>query len=171
MLRTLSVLVVALSIGCGGGIRVIVRDDEGGLLELEGDDGEAHRDAEEHMRAHCGEYRVVFDGTSSVPVDDGHAPSAGESARRMALTSDLPGVLEPAGTESTGGSVDESGEIHLAGPTDGARESRTRYDSRRRIEYECEREIEDIDEEAPEDGAGAEDSAGSEPAPAGGSPP
>ncbi len=127
-------------LGCGGGIRVVVQDDEGGLLELSGDEGPAHEAAEQHMRGHCGEgaYRIVFDGVSSVPVRAGHGPSAAESARRMALPSDLPGALEPSGSEPTGGSsLDDSGQLHLASPADGAREERTSYERRRRLEYEC----------------------------------
>jgi hypothetical protein len=134
------------ALGCGGGIRVVVQDDEGGLLELSGDEGPAHAAAEQRMRGHCGEdaYRVVFDGVSSVPVSGGHGPSAAESARRMALPSDLPGALEPSGTEPTGGSsLDDSGQLHLASPADGAREERTSYERRRRLEYECD---EDDDE-------------------------
>lgn len=139
-----------LLVACGGGIRVVVIDDEGGLLELSGDDAAAHQSAEAHMREHCGQdgYRVVFDGSSSVPVNEGHAPSAGESARRMALTSDLPGALEPSGTEPTGGSsIDDSGQIHLADSSDGAREERVSYERRRRLEYECERGETDEDAE------------------------
>jgi hypothetical protein len=131
-----------LLVACGGGIRVVVIDDEGGLLELSGDETAAHQAAEAHMQEHCGEdgYRVVFDGASSVAVNEGHGPSAGESARRMALTSDLPGAMEPSGTEPTGGSsIDDSGQIHLADSSDGAREERVSYERRRRLEYECER--------------------------------
>lgn len=147
-MRSLLVL-TCLLVACGGGIRVVVLDEEGGLLELSGDESAAHEAAETHMRDHCGAdgYRVVFDGSSSVAVNEGHAPSAGESARRMALPSDLPGAMEPSGTEPTGGSsIDDSGQIHLADSSAGAREERVSYERRRRLEYECERADEEDEE-------------------------
>jgi hypothetical protein len=155
-MRAFSLLGTVLLMACGGGIRVVVVDDEGGLLELSGDESAAHQAAEAHMREHCGAdgYRVVFDGTSSVATREGYAPSASESARRMALPSDLPGAVEPSGTEPTGGSsIDDSGRIHVADPSDGAREERVSYERRRRLEYECERE--EVDEEAEGEAAAA----------------
>lgn len=136
-------------VGCGGSIRAIVIDDEGGLLELEGDDAAAHEAATRHMREHChDEYRVVFDGQAIVSVGSERAPSASESARRMALSSDLPGAVENPGTEPTGGSsLDDSGNLHLADASDGARETTTTYDRRRRLEYECTGEDGEVDED------------------------
>ncbi len=148
----------ALALGCGGSVRAIVLDDEGGLLELEGDEAAAREAALTAMREHCtrgrtsggeGEpYRVIFDGIASVRETGGRGPSAGESARRMALPSDLPGSIENQGTEPTGGSsVDDRGELHLADPNDGARDESVSFSRRRRIEFECTTEDGEVDED------------------------
>jgi len=157
-MRSLLLVLLLFAVGCGGSIRVVVLDDEGGLLELEGDDGAAHEAAIAHMFHHCGgeDYRVVFDGEATVRVGESDsAPSASESARRMVLPSDLPGAVENAGTEPTGGSsLDTSGNLRLASAEDGERARNVSFDRRRRIEYECE---EERDGEIDEDGDGVID--------------
>ncbi len=157
-MRALLVSLLLVSVGCGGSIRVVVLDDEGGLLELEGDDDAAHEAAIAHMAQHCGgeDYRVVFDGEATVRVGESDAaPSASESARRMALPSDLPGAVENAGTEPTGGSsLDTDGNLRMASADDGERERSVSFDRRRRLEYECEAEA---DGEIDEDGDGVID--------------
>jgi hypothetical protein len=137
----LTAMLASTLVACGGSIRVVVMDESGGLLELEGDDAQAREAAVRQMTSHCGaEYRVTFDGEATVRVGiSDPAPSQEESARRMALPSDLPGAVENAGTEPTGGSsIDDRGELHLASASDGAREPTPTFDRRRRIEYECE---------------------------------
>lgn len=152
MSRFLGHLALAIALtGCGGSIRVVVMDENGGLLELDGDEAQAREAAVRQMVSHCGaEYRVTFDGEATVRTgSSGPAPSQEESARRMALPSDLPGAVENAGTEPAGGSsMNDRGELHLASASDGAREPTATFDRRRRIEYECEAaDVGEIDED------------------------
>lgn len=139
---------------CGGSARFVVRDDEGGLLELDGDLPLARRDAERQMQEHCGAhgYRITYDGTASVSTGGERAPTADESAARMALASDVPGALELPGTSPPGGAgVTNGGEFFVHDPARSDRALTPRVDRRRRLEYECEEEA--GDESAPGDAA------------------
>lgn len=131
---------------CGGSARFVVRDDEGGLLELDGDLPLARRDADRQMQEHCGAhgYRITYDGTASVSSGGERAPTADESAARMALPSDVPGALELSGTSPPGGAgVTNGGEFFVHDPARSDRVTTPRVDRRRRLEYECEEEADE----------------------------
>lgn len=133
-------IAAALVTACGGSARFVVRDDEGGLLQLDGDEAAARADALRQMEAHCGArgYRIVYDGTGSVSVGGERVPTAEERAASMALASDLPGSMELAGTTSAGGAgVTTGGDLFAHDPSRSDRATTPRVDRRRRIEYEC----------------------------------
>lgn len=133
---------------CGGSARALIRDDEGGLFQLEGDDAEARRDAERQMVEHCGGrgYRIVYDGGAPSGASYERAPTADEAAERMALPSDLPGAIERPGLTPPGGAgVTTDGNFFMHDPARSDRAASTGVDRRRRLEYEC--ELEDDDED------------------------
>lgn len=139
---------------CGGSARFVVRDEEGGLFQLDGDEALARGDAERQMREHCGArgYRVVYDGTASIATGGERVPTADESAGRMALPSDLPGALELSGTSPSGGAgVTTGGEVFLHDPASADRLETPRVDRRRRLEYECQDEDGDAASDAASD--------------------
>jgi hypothetical protein len=70
MLRKVSlVLIVALS-ACGTA-RIISRNAQGGIIELQGDRGKAMEQANQEMASHCGpgNYSIVQEGEEAVGTD------------------------------------------------------------------------------------------------------
>lgn len=72
MLRKLSVgLFLGLLMTACGAARPIHRDQQGGVLELQGDHGKAMEDAGQQMAAHCGpnNFTIVSEGEEAVGTD------------------------------------------------------------------------------------------------------
>lgn len=146
-MRSLAWLVVFVLAGCGGSARYVVRDDEGGLLALEGDEGTARGEARRLMREHCGtrEARVTADGEYTVAMREEGEVTQDEVGRRIAddQTSTTAAMIGdsrttvPASRSAT--TLRTDGEPELYDSSRNGAPPRIPHPVREhRIEYECE---------------------------------
>jgi hypothetical protein len=71
MLRNVSIgLIMVLAAGCGAA-KVISRNAQGGIIELQGDRGKAMEDANQQMAAHCGpgNFSITQEGEEAIGTD------------------------------------------------------------------------------------------------------
>ena len=141
-MRMVVIATCALLVACGGSARQIVRDEDGGLLALEGDSGQAHADAERQMTEHCGArgHRVIVDADVQVAEEETHERSVEDrtAQTRTVQSGDHTSWVEgqPAYAES-GVTMSLDGDVQLYDEHRGERTRATRMRSERHIEYEC----------------------------------
>ena len=142
-MRAIVIAMCAALLACGGSARRLLRDDEGGVLSLEGNMGEAHADAERQMTEHCGAggHHVLYDGDVQVPDEETHERSVEDrtAQTRTVQSGDHTSWVEgqPAYAES-GVTMSLDGDPQLYSAERGARTRTMRTRTERHLEYECE---------------------------------